>query len=982
VRGSAVKIDRGSQLLELPFESRRPPAIIAGILCITLPALGVSFMRASLLLSACLTLVAAQVRAESKPLFDYRESTLDNGLHVITLEDHSCPIVAVELWYHVGSKDEQPDRQGFAHMFEHMMFRGTDHLGPKDHFEYIRRCGGTCNAYTHFDRTVYHEILPANQLELALWLEAERMGFLRIDQTAFDTERKVVEEERRLGLNRPYGTVIEKVLPELFKVHPYGWSPIGRIPHLRAASTQELRDFWMRYYVPNNATLVIVGDIKHEEAQRLARQSFGWIPREADPPRVTTKEPQPTQARAVTLKEDNAPAPAVGIGWRIVPSRNEDYVALEMLGSILGGGKSSRLYRDLVVENHLAVMAMAATFSLEQEGFLGAAAILVPLVGDTAKVREALQKHVAKLRTERVSDHELTKARNQMLAALVTGNLTVESKASLLGDAAVMEGDVSRVNHRIEQIRRVTADDLLRVAKTYLAPEHSLTVTIEQRSFSLFGGRSRPAKSEEDAPITAKPETTPPPPGRPGLRRPAEFPAKPPVAKLPDARFTIPHTRHVLANGLRVLVVPNHEVPYLTIELGLQAGAWTEPKPGVASMTLGMLTKGTAKHNEKQLADELETYAINLSGSGQMDSSSVSAGCLTEHVERALTLLAEVVQQPTFPKDEFERLRKQERTQLAISAAEPAYQASRELRRRLYGQHPYARTRTGEPKDLDALQVADLAPWWHTFARPDQAVLIFAGDIDDAKALQLAEKTLGSWKAEGPAQKVDLPAFPKSEPRRIYLVDYPRGVQSQIRVGQLAIKRDDPGYPIAEVVGDYFGGAFSSRLNDTIRVKKGLTYGARGGYQSANFAGEFTISTFSKTESTAEAVRVVFDEIERLQHEPPTAKELETTKSYSVGSFARDRETPQQVAGDLWLIESQGLPADYFERTLAKIIQTDAAACNRLIRETLDPAHMVVVVVGNAGKVRADLEKIAPVTLVTPDARSATTPAPAKKKVG
>ncbi len=223
--------------------------------------------------------------------FDYERIELANGLEVITLEDFSCPIVAVQVWYHVGSKDEQPDRQGFAHMFEHMMFRGTDKLGPTDHFGFIRRVGGTTNGYTSFDRTVYLETLPADQLELALWLEAERMAFLKIDQEAFDTERRVVEEERRMGLSEPYGTVFERLLEQIYQVHPYRWPPIGKISHLRAASVQELRDFWTKNYVPSNATLIIVGAVEHEDAQDMARKYFGWIPRYARPPQVDIAEP-------------------------------------------------------------------------------------------------------------------------------------------------------------------------------------------------------------------------------------------------------------------------------------------------------------------------------------------------------------------------------------------------------------------------------------------------------------------------------------------------------------------------------------------------------------------------------------------------------------------------------------------------------------------------------------------------------------------
>lgn len=917
-----------------------------------------------------LTLAAPLSRAAEKPLFDYRDLTLENGLRVITLEDSSCPVVSVHLWYHVGSKDERSDRQGFAHMFEHMMFRGTDRLGKTDHLDLIRRCGGTCNAYTAFDQTVYHQTVPSSQLELVLWLEAERMGFLRINQDGFDTERKVVEEERRLGLNRPYGTLPEKVLAEVFKTHPYGWSPIGKISHLRASSTQDLRDFWNRYYVPGNATLVIAGDVKHDEAQRLVKKYFGWMPREAEPPRVTLREPPVLHARAVTIKEDNAPAPVVAVGWRTVPGRHDDDVPLELLATIVGGGDSSRLYRNLVADRQLAVMSMAAALSLEQEGFWAAGAVLSPL-GNTAKALEAIQKEMERVRAEPVSEQELTKAKNRYLAGQVRQTLSVDSRATALGAAAVLEGDLARVNKKLELARRATTADLLRVAKQYLAPEHCLTFTVEGNLLgSIFGGKSAEIKKEENAPITAKPETDPPPPGRPGLRRPADYPAQPPVAPAGDSHFAPPHSEHTLANGLKVLVVPKRGVPYVNIHLGLLAGAWTETKPGTASLALGMLTRGTTAHSEKELAEELETYAINLSGAGGMDTSAVSAGCLTEHVERAVKLLAEVVRTPTFPAKEFDKLRAQRSTALAISAAEPSYKADREFRRRLYGSHPYSRTETGDVEDLKALKVEDLSAWWSTFARPDQAVLIFAGDIDAKRALPLAEATFGSWKATGPKPTVTLPDLPAPAAKHIYLVDHP-GVQSQIRVGQLGLKRDHADYPAAVVVTEYFGGAFGSRLNEVIRVQKGLTYGARGGFAPARFAGQFGIQTFSKTESTAEAVRAVFDELDRLRKEGPSGKELESAKSYFAGSFAREREAPQAVAADLWLLEANGLPLDFNERMLTRVARTDGAACLRLVRTMLDPDKMVVVVVGNAARIQSDLEKIAPVTLVKGTGRPA-----------
>jgi len=896
-----------------------------------------------------------------KAIFDYQQIKLDNGLTVITLEDFSCPIVAVQVWYHVGSKDEQSKRQGFAHMFEHMMFRGTDRLGPTDHFGLIRQVGGSTNGYTSFDRTVYLETLPADQLDLALWLEAERMAFLKIDQNAFDTERKVVEEERRMKLNEPYGTLVENLLAAIFKVHPYRWAPIGKISHLRASSVPELRDFWTRYYVPNNATLVIVGAVTHEAAQRQAKKYFGWIPRYPDQPKVAVHEPDPTEKRSITIKESNAPAPGVGVVYRTVPISDKDAVVLDLLAEILGGGNSSRLYRELVAEKQLAMAAQTVSWSLEQDGLFGAGAVLSPVGADSAKVLEVMEKNIARLQTQPVSERELTKAKNKLLYQLVTQRLEIESKASVLGTAAVDCGDISRVNHDLEDIRKVTTDDLLRVAKKYLAPERSLEVTVERNMLGTVLGSTN---KEEAAPITAKSEKVPPKPGRPGIERSKNFPDKPPLAKISEAKITPQFTRKTLPNGLKVIVVSNHEVPFVSMQLGLLAGGWTENKPGTAAMTMKMLTKGTAKHTEGALAEELETYAISLSGSGGMDTGTINVGCLTEHVGRAGKLLGEVVLSPSFPEMEFKKLRKQVLTSLAVSSAEPDYLADREFRRRLYGTHPYSRTATGEVRDVDALTISDLKEWWNKFARPDMAVLIIAGDISEKEAMTLAKDTLGTWQSKGPQPAKELPKIPKADKTHIYLVDRPGSVQSQIRVGQLGITRQNEGYFVSRIVSSYFGWDFNSRLNKSIRVAKGLTYGVWGSYVAQRFAGDFKVGTFSKAESTGRAVQAVLDEIKRLKTQGPTKEELETSRSHFLGSFIGERETPQQIAGDLWLIESQGLARDYLEKLLAGIAKTKSADCERLVQNTIDSDKLIVVVVGQADQIKSDLEKIAPVTVI------------------
>ncbi len=894
--------------------------------------------------------------------YDYQRIELDNGLDVITLEDFSCPIVAVQVWYHVGSKNEQPQRNGFAHMFEHMMFRGTDRLGPTDHFSFIRRVGGSANGYTSFDRTVYLETLPADQLELALWLEAERMTFLKIDQEAFDIERKVVEEERRMGLNEPYGTVVEKLVAEVYKVHPYRWTPIGNIAHLRAATVQELRDFWHTYYTPNNATLIIVGAVKHAEAQRLAKKYFGWIPRYDQPPRVSIVEPEPEAARSITLQEENAPAPALGFVYRTVPLKHKDTIVIDLLAEILGGGNSSRLYRQLVAEKQLAVAAEAVSWSLEQDGLFGAGAVLSPIGAEPDTVLELIEAQIERVRTEPVTELELTKAKNQMLRGLVTQNLKIESKARMLGTAAVEIDDVSYVNRQLENIRKVTADDILRVANKYLKPQRALKGNIRQ---SLPGTASDKKKEEElAAAVTAEKEMTAPRPGRGGLERPRNFPRQAPIAKVSPAKLTPKYSSRQLENGLKMFVVPNHEVPFISVQLGLLSGAWTETKPGTAAMTMRMLTKGSSEHTEGQLAQELETYAISLGGRGKMDTGTVGMNCLTEHVNRGFRLLGEVVMSPTFPPQEFEKLRKQVRTSLAISSAEPRYIVEKEFSRRLYGQHPYSRTAVGEVEDVDALVVDDLQNWWRQFVRPDSAVLIIAGDIDDKQAFELAKKTFGSWQASVPRPERNLPQLERIGPMHIYLVDKPGSTQSQIRLGHRGITRHDDGYFVSRLVSNYFGWGFDSRLNKSIRVAKGLTYGVWGSYVAQRFAGEFKVGTFSKTESTAQTVRAVIDEIKRLKADAPNNAELENSRSYILGSFVRGRETPQQIAGDLWLIESQQLGSDYLERLLEGVANAGTDDCNRLITDTIDTQNLLIVVLGDAGKLKEQLGKIAPVTVI------------------
>lgn len=909
--------------------------------------------------------------------FAFEESVLANGLRVLSLEDTSTPIVAVQLWYHVGSKDEQVDRQGFAHMFEHMMFRGTDRLGPKDHFEFIRSTGGDCNAYTAFDQTVYVQELPKNQLEMVLWLEAERMAHLRIDEGGFATERKVVEEERRLGLNQPYGRLPEQVLAAVFDGHPYRWSPIGQIEHLRASTAQDIQHFWDTYYVPNNATLVVVGDVSHGEVRNLAQKHFGWIPRCPDPPRVPPRGTLPGALRRLDVHEENGPVPLAGIVFETVPKGHPDALPLEMLVSVLGGGESSRLYLDLVRRKQVAAFGGGGAVGFEQAGLAILGGVAKPF-GDVDAIVAATWDAIAAVREDGVTEDELAKVAANLHRDDVTESLSVASKASALGEAAVLLGDAQLVNTRAERVRAVTVDDLRRVANAYLVPERATEVRVKPSLGGMLGSvfslaamtgdmpEEAAAEDEADEEVEGGARATASGP-KAEAKRPEGHPERPPVAPPLDVAIDLAAHHEHLENGLRLVVVENHEVPFVSLSLRLEAGAFTEDPeyPGTAAMAASMVTRGTFANDAEALAAELERHAISLSAEAGHDSAQVSVSCVTAQLDRAARLLAEVVLVPRFADREFATLRDQTATGMAVSEKTPSVIADRALDRALWGEeHPYGRPAEGTSADLPKLTPARLRDWWTANVRPDTATLYVAGDVTPEQARSLAERVFGDWEAEGEPFAPPLPPSHQPSSVVIKLIDRPGAVQSEIRAGHEGITRRNPLFAGGVVLTQVLGGSFTSRLNDVLRVQKGLTYGASGGLSSRRFGGQLAVRTFTKTPRTAETVKAVVDEVARMAAVPPTDDELRSAVSYLAGAFAGSLETPQAVAARLWTLQLEDLPPDWWNGYLERIAATTSEGVAEAAQALLHPDRLVIVVVGDASQVQESLAEIAPVELV------------------
>ncbi|HEV8129878.1 MAG TPA: pitrilysin family protein [Acidobacteriota bacterium] len=420
-------------------------------------------------LLACIPVLFAAIADVKPPPLKIESQTLNNGMKVVMAEDHSRPVINLQVWYHVGSKDERLGRTGFAHLFEHLMFRGSKNVGPEEHMRYVREAGGEVNAYTSFDQTVYWETFPSNYLERMTWLEADRMESLNISQENFTKEREVVKEERRLRYeNSPYGLLAEDVLNATYKIYPYKHLPIGSMEDLNKATTADVQEFFNTFYVPNNATLVLVGDFEPSQALAFAKRHFGRIPHSKKPvPRVTVTEPQQTGLAEIRKSYSNVPLPAMASAYHLPPAGSPDSYALEIASEILSSGQSSRLYRRLVYDEQVAVEASGNAFFLEGPSVFFAFGI-VNQGKDVKQVSASLHDVLESIKKTPVSDQELTKAKNQVIAQYVIGRQSAQSKADALGKAAVLHGNPELYNTELAHYQKVTAADVQRVAQKYL----------------------------------------------------------------------------------------------------------------------------------------------------------------------------------------------------------------------------------------------------------------------------------------------------------------------------------------------------------------------------------------------------------------------------------------------------------------------------------------------------------------------------------
>jgi zinc protease len=668
------------------------------------------------------------------PPIAFNVRTLPNGLRVYTSVDRTTPNVSVQVWYGVGSKNDPRGRSGFAHLFEHLMFKATRDLPPESFDRLTEDVGGMNNASTADDYTEYHEVVPANHLQRLIWAEAERMGALVVDEANFKSEREVVKEElRQRVLATPYGRFFTFDLPQAtYKAHPYHRPGIGSIADLDAATLDDVRAFHREFYRPDNAALIVVGNFDEAQLNAWVDKYFGPLePPPAPIQQVAAKEPPRTGPGVYDGYGPNVPLPAIAMTWLGPAASDADAPALTVLDAVLSAGKSSRLYDSLVYQKRIATEVFSDADLPQQPGNFMVGAVMAS-GHDLAEGERALLAEVERVRSAPVTAAELAAAKNQLIAGKLRERETIEGRGSALGYALRIEGDAARANADIQLLQQVTAADVQRVAQKYLDPNLRMTVRY---------------RSESERPKGEAPPPEPPPPAQVStydgpvyqLLPPDQRQKPPPIAPAIAPILPKPAER-TLANGLRVIVARSSDLPLVTADLTIKTGAWADPQglPGAVNMTAGMLTEGTKTRSAQEVAREAEALGANLDTSAGLEAASVTLNVMSDKLDQAMPIMADVARNPVFKPDELERQRQLALDSLQVAYREPGDIAAYAAGPVVFAGTPFGHVAVGTPDSIAKLQPADLAALHRAWFRPDNAILVLTGDITAEQGFALA----------------------------------------------------------------------------------------------------------------------------------------------------------------------------------------------------------------------------------------------------
>ena len=866
----------------------------------------------------------------------YTEFTLDNGLRVIVHEDHKAPIVAVNIWYHVGSKNEKPGKTGFAHLFEHLMFNGTENFND-EFFKPFDRVGATAqNGTTWLDRTNYFQNVPSTALDLALWMESDRMGHLlgAVSQERLDEQRGVVQNEKRQGDNQPYGQVFEHIQRNVFPDgHPYQWETIGSMEDLDAASLEDVIEWFKAYYGPNNAVLVIAGDVTPDVAREKAELYFGDIP--AGPPiaKFDVWAPKLTNDSRMTM-QDRVPQARLFKTWVGPNYTAADADLLTLASAVLSTGKTSRLYQRLVYEDQIATAVDASPIFFEIAGFIGIDATVQP-GGDIAAVERAADEELARFLKDGPTQDELDRARTQYMANLIRGLEEIggfSGKAQLLAQNATFAGDASFYQTSMRRMNEATPAQVRDAARRWFGAG---SFTLEVLPFGEYSANADGADRSNGPPM------------------PDSF---------PEVAFD-DFERGFLENGMEVLVATRSAVPVVEMQLLLDAGyaADANAKLGTASLVMNMLDEGTDRRSSLEISDELAALGATLGTGANLDQSIVTLNSLKDNLDAALDVYADVILNPAFPENELERLKKQVTAGIAAEQSSPFQLAQRIAPTLLYDEgHAYRMpwTGSGTVDSVAGIGRSDLTSFHDTWFRPNNATMIVVGDTTLAEIKPKLDRRFARWEAANVPQK-NIAEVDINDEEKVYIVDRPDSEQSLIISAHVVPPTNNPDEIPLQAMNDVLGGAFSARVNMNLREDKSWSYGAYtfvlSGAGPRAYIGYAPVQTDKTGVSMAELRKEMTD---IRGPRPADDDELGRVIDDNTLSLPGNWETANDVAGSLAQLVRYGYDDDYWDKYADSIRGLSLDDINEAARKYVQPDKLVWIVVGDREKIEADVRAL------------------------
>jgi len=869
------------------------------------------------------------------PDIKYTKFVLNNGLTVLVHEDHKAPIVAVNTWYHVGSKNEKPGKTGFAHLFEHLMFSGSDNFNHT-YINAMEKVGATnLNGTTNNDRTNYFENVPTSMLDYVLFAESDRLGHLLgvLDQKKLDLQRGVVQNEKRQGENQPYGVTEEIITENTYPVgHPYSWTVIGSMKDLDAASMSDVQEWFKTYYGPNNVTVVIAGDITPEVAREKVEKYYGDIP--AGPP--IAKQQVWIAKRTGTHRgsvQDRVPQARLYRVWNVPEFGSPEEALLDLAAQVLGQGKTSRLYKRLVYKDQIATSATATNDTSEIGGQFDFTLTANP-EEDLGKVEAAANEELQNFLKNGPTPAELQLAKTQILG---TYTRIVEriggfgGKSDLLARCQTFKGNPDCYKDYLTWVKAATPASVKKAANEWLSDgDYVLEV--------------------HPYPTTFKTDAK--------LDRSKEPPAGGPMSlNLPPLQKT------TLSNGLKVVLAERHTAPVVNFTLIVDSGYSADPAgaTGTASFAQRMLEEGTPTRDSLKIGEELAALSANFNAGANLDYSLVSLNTLKSTMDRSLEIYADLILHPAFPQKEFQRLQKERLAGIQREKVTPQPMALRVVPTLLYGKdHPYAVpfTGTGTEAAVSKMTREDLAKFHETWFKPNNSTLLVVGDTTLAEIKPKLEKLLASWKP-GDVPKRTVPNVAEPAKDVVYLIDRPGSGQSVIFGAQLAPPQNDPDAIALQLVNGIFGGKFSSRINMNLREDKHWSYGVRAVLPAARGQRPYISISAVQTDKTKESMVELVKEYKNVAGEKPiTADELKDEQSNTTLALPGTFETVQQLSGAYSNILQYGLPEDYYNTFTQKALALTPESANEVAKKYILPNNLIWVVVGDMSKVESGIREL------------------------